>query len=90
MTTEWMRPRTPKSIAGLAAVAAAVGALWVSSLAAQDDAKKPAVPEVLATVNGQAIDRDAVIEGSERVARRTSRRSASSASRPPIATSTRR
>ena len=62
MTTEWMRRRTPKSIVGLAAVAAAAGAFWVSSLAAQDDAKKPAVPEVLARVGDQAIGRDAVIE----------------------------
>ena len=62
MTTEWMRPRTPKSIVGLAAVAAAAGALWVSSLAAQDNAKKPAVPEVLARVGDQTIDRDAVIQ----------------------------
>jgi protein-disulfide isomerase len=64
MTTEWMRRRTPKSIIGLAAVAvaAAAGALWVSSLAAQENAKKPAVPEVMARVGDQTIDRDAVIE----------------------------
>ena len=60
MTTEWMRPRTPKSI-GLAAVAAAAGTLWVSSLAAQDNAK-PRDPEVLARVGDQTVDRDAVLE----------------------------
>jgi protein-disulfide isomerase len=62
MTTEWMRPRTPKSIVGLAAVAAAAGILWVSSLAAQDNAKKPEIPEVVARVGDQTIDRAAVLE----------------------------
>ncbi len=62
MTTEWMSPRTPKSILRPAAVAVAAGMLWVCTLTAQDAAKAAAVPEALATVNGQPIDRAAVIE----------------------------
>jgi thiol-disulfide isomerase/thioredoxin len=51
MTTEWMRPRSRSSI--LAIAAAAAGALMVSCLLAQDDAKKPASSEVMARVGAR-------------------------------------
>ena len=64
MTTEWMRPRTPKAIAALVLAAAAVGACWVAGTSAQDKdtAKKPVTPDVVARVGGQNIDRAAALE----------------------------
>jgi len=62
MTTEWMRPLTRRPIAVVAVAAIAVASALTGSLAAQDSAKKPAVPEVLAKVGDQTIDRATVME----------------------------
>jgi len=62
MTTEWMRPPSRKTFALIVVAAAAAAMALVGSLTAQDTAKKAALPEVMARVGDQNIDKAAVLE----------------------------
>ena len=62
MTTEWMRLQTRKPIAVAAIAAIAVGTALAGNLGAQESAKKPPVPEIVARVGDQNIDRATLME----------------------------
>jgi protein-disulfide isomerase len=62
MTTEWMRPQARKPIAVVAVAAIALGTALTASSSAQESAKKPAVPEIVARVGDQSIDRATLME----------------------------